>query len=101
MAEGVGILRTVVLGHVHVEVSYSSRLLAVVTQRPSSSRCGCMSQHLLGRLVHGVADHEGSHPGHTGAIFGVLVYLRGRLVEQAAHDLDMGDSMSDFDRDEI
>src|ERR1700733_15795621 len=101
MPEDVGILRPVVLGHVHVKIGRSSGLFRVVTDRASSSGCGRVHQHLLRCMVHGVTDHEGSSSGGTRTILGVVINLVGRLLDHPAHEIDLGYSMSKFGRHEL
>ena len=101
MTQGARILRTVVLGQVHIEISRPPCLPGVVTERTGSTSCGGVDQHLLRCVMDGVTNNHGPASGCTLLVLGIVINLFGRLIQEATHEVKMGNGMSQFNRNEV
>jgi hypothetical protein len=87
----------VVLRQVHVEISGSSGLLAVVAQRQRAPGCGRMHKDLLCGVMDRMADHQRTPLRLARTIERVGIDLPGRLVDHPAHQIDMRRRVTEFD----
>ncbi len=97
MAEHVGVLWPVVLSQIHVEIGRSSGLLWIEAQRPRAARRGGVRKNLLRGVVHGVTNDKGPSFRRPGSVVGIGIDLPRRLLDRPAHQIDVGDGMSELD----
>jgi len=87
----------VVLRQVHVEISSSSGLLAVVAQRPRAPGRGRVHKDLLCGVMDRMANHQGTPLRLARTIARVGIDLPGRLLDRPAHEIDMRHRVSELD----
>jgi hypothetical protein len=91
----------VVLGQVHVEIGGSLRLRRIVTERASSPGRSGVEQHLLRRVVHGMANHKGASFRRARNVMRIVVDIDCCLFYCSAHEIHVCEGFSDFDYDEF
>jgi hypothetical protein len=101
MTEDVGVLWAVVLGQIHVEIGRSLGLLRIEAQGPRSPRRGRVHKNLLRCVVHRVTNDKSSSLRRARTVIGVCIDVMRRLLNRPAHEIDVGDGMSELDCDEL
>ena len=101
MPESVGVLRAVVLSQIYVEIGGPLGLLRIEAKGPGSPCGGRVREDLLRRVMHRVTNDEGSALRRVRTIVGIGVDLLRGLLDHPAHEIDMGDGVSELDDDEL
>ena len=101
MAEGVRGPADRGTGQVHIEIGGSLGLLRIEAQRPGSPCRRGVRQNLLRAVMHRVTDDEGALLRRALAVVGVGIDLLRCLLDHPAHEIDVGDDVSELDDDKV